>query len=892
VPCVGRTSTALRARPGDRHRLARMIGELLERSEQLAAADRLLAEAWEGRGRLLLAGGEAGVGKTTFAREVVRGRRARVLWGGCDALFTPRPLGPVLDIAEEVGGQLAQLAAGGASAHEVAGALVRELRTAPRTIVVLEDLHWADEATLDVLRLVGRRIETLPALILMTARTDELDPAHPFRVVLGELAASRVVVRLELEPLSPEAVADLARRAPGAHDVDPGEVHRKTGGNPFFVTEVLASGDAEVPDTVRDAVLARVAHVGDPARALLDAVAIVPPRAETWLLEALVGADLVHLSECLASGVLVAERDAVGFRHELARLAVEEAIAPDRRLALNRRAVEALEARPEGGRVLARLAHHAEAAGDADAVLRHAPAAGERSARLGAHREAAEQFSRALRFAAGLPDGERAALLERRAYECYLTGQMPEALAARREALELHQARGDRLREGDARRWLSRLTWFDGDGEAAVRAGAEAVALLETLPPGPELAMAYSNMAQLRMLAGDRDEAVDWGARAIALAEELGETETLIHALNNVGTADLLQGLESGVAPLERSLRLALEAGLEEHVARAYTNLGCAAVHIRSYAVGDRHLGDGVAYCTERDLDSWRLYMSGWRARSHLEQGRLDGAVAIALDVLRHPWTAVPTRLTPLAVLGRARARRGDPEVWAPLDEGLELARRTGELQRISLIAVARAEALWLAGRPEEIGAETDEALELALARSDPWAFGELLVWRARAGLDDPVPPSCPDPYAAELRGEPEVAAERWEAIGCPWDAALALAGAGDEAALRRSLALLNAQGARAAAARIERALRERGVRALERGPRASTRGNPAGLTARELEVLALVAQGLRNAEIARRLFLSAKTVEHHVSAILRKLGARTRGEATAAAAELGLRGP
>src|SRR5262249_40472994 len=156
--------------------------------------------------------------------------------------------------------------------------------------------------------------------------------------------------------------AELARREPAAHDVDPEELHRKTGGNPFFVTEILASGDAEVPDTVRDAVLARVAHVGDPARGLLDAVAVVPPPAETWMLEALVGADVVPLGECLASGVLVADRDAVGFRHELARLAVEEAIAPDRRLALNRRAVEALEGRPEGERVLARLAHHAEAA--------------------------------------------------------------------------------------------------------------------------------------------------------------------------------------------------------------------------------------------------------------------------------------------------------------------------------------------------------------------------------------------------------------------------------------------------------------------------------------------------------------------------------------------------
>jgi DNA-binding CsgD family transcriptional regulator len=861
--------------------------ELLERSEELLVLSEALATVEStGRGRLVLVAGEAGIGKTALLRAFCSSLDGvRILCGACEALHTARPLGPLLDIAAETRGELAELVEGGASPSDVLTALLDELRGDAPTVVVLEDLHWADEATLDLIRLLARRLATVPALVAVTYRDDELERDHPLRIALGELPQS-TLMRLALPPLSMTAVAKLAR----PFGADPHALHGRTAGNPFYVTEALAAGGTHVPDSVRDAVLARAARLGPGVRALLDAVAIAPPRAELWLLEGVAGDDVVHLEDCIASGMLRAERDAVAFRHEIARVAVEAALPPDRRVALHRRALAAL-ADASGKKIdLARLAHHAEAAGDGEAVLRLAWAAGDRAAALGAHREAAAQFARALRFADAVSSEERAELLERRSYECYLTSAIGDAIEARRLALAEHHSRGDRLREGDAHRWLSRLSWFLADNAVSEAEGHKAVELLEGLPPSSELASAYSNLADLRMLASDVEGARDWGGRAIELAERLGEAEILVHALNNVGTAELSVGSADGAEKLTRSLSLALEAGLEEHVARAHANFAAVAIRARDYALGDRHLAAGIEYCSERDLDSWLLYMTGWKARSELDQGRWDEAAASALEVLDHPGVAAPTQITPLLVLALLRARRGESDPWPLLDEALALAQATAEVRRLAPVAAARAEARWLAGQPELVVEETDEALALAVERPHPWAVGELYVWRKRAGSDEQPPAHVTaEPFRLELAGSPEAASRLWRQLGCPYDAALALLESRDEGDLRRSLAELQRLGARSAAGHVGRVLRERGVRDLSRGPRASTRNNPAGLTARELEVLALVAEGLRNAHIADRLVLSAKTVDHHVSAILRKLEVATRTEAAAQATRLGI---
>jgi DNA-binding CsgD family transcriptional regulator/tetratricopeptide (TPR) repeat protein len=859
---------------------------LLERASFLSLLDECFVDAAErGSGRLVLVGGEAGVGKTVLVRSFCdRHRRAtRVLSGGCEALFTPRPLGPLADVAAETGGELAALVERGGRPYLVLAELLRELRGLGPAIVVLEDLHWSDEATLDVVRLLCRRVEAVPALVVATFRDDELGPTHPLRLLLGELSSAAAVRRLQLPPLSQAAVAELA----GPYGVDAELLFRQTGGNPFFVTEVLAAGRAEIPPTVRDAVLARAGRLGESARSLLEAVAIVPPQVELWLLERLAGDDLPFLDACLESGMLRHEERLVGFRHELARLAVEESIPPHRRVELHRAAVRAL-ARPPGGIAdLARLAHHAEAAGDAKAVLGYAPAAADRAALVGAHREAAAQYALAVRFAGALAPVRRVELLERASYAHYLTEQLEESLEMRRQALECRRELGDRRGEGDSLRWLARLSWCVGRGAEAEAAALQAVALLERLPPGRELAMAYATVAQLRMINEDNDEAIAWGTRAIDLAERLGDAETLAHALTSVGAAQARLGLREGIASLKRSVAVARAAGSDEHIIRALSNLGASAVEQRLYAEAEQAAREGLDRLSELDLTSWTGHLLASRAQAELEQGRWGEAAESAEQVLRQPRTLALARLMALRVVGLVRARRGDPEPWPPLNEARAIA-PPGELQQVAPVATARAEAALLEGRPDAVQGETGEALALARRHRNPWLLGELACLRRRAGIDEPVPDGVAEPFALQLGGEPERAAEAWTALGCPYEAATALADSDREDALRRALAEYQRLGARPAAAALTRRLRER----TARGPRPSTKRNPADLTAREVEVLVLVAEGLRNADVAARLVVSEKTVDHHVSAILRKLGVRSRAEASVAAVRLGLADP
>ena len=855
--------------------------ELLEREHHLATLDARLAEVQaSGRGQMILVAGEAGVGKTAIVRAFgERHRSVVVLSGGCEALFTPRPLAPMLDIAATVGGELAEVTERGCSAGDVLAALGRAIHGSP--IIVLEDLHWADEATLDVVQLVGRRIGGMPALVIATYRDDELERDHPLRVVLGELRGAH---RMLVEPLSAGAVARLA--AP--HGVDGAALHARTAGNPFFVTEVLARHGPSTPGSVRDAVLARAARLPATARRLLEAVAVARPRAEVWLLERIAAEDLPELEACLASGMLRAEADAVGFRHEIARATIEDELPPHRHLALHRAALAALVGCAEP----ARLAHHAEAADDGAAVLEYATAAGERAARLGAHREAAAHFAAALRHGSGLEPAARAALLERRSYACFLSGMIPEAVEAETLALEAYGATGDRLREGDALRWLSLFAWYQGDGARVAEAGTAAVEILESLPPGRELALTYALRSTSHMMDFDVTGTREWGEKAIDLAQRLGETEVLVAAMRNVGTVELSHGLPEGREKLLRSLELALETGLKTHTAVAYCNLVSCSRDTRDYDTAQAQLEAGRAFCHDHDLLAWDTYLGGWEARIALDHGGWADAAALAHENLERTRGSLPhSRFGSLLVLGVLHARRGDKDPWPALDEALAIATGANELERLGPVAVARAEARWLAGQADRVADETDDALARAEANDHRWLIGELAVWRHRAGLPHAGGERLPPPYRAELAGDLRGAAEFWTVRGCLYDAALVL-GAGDaENELRESLRQLQALGARPAAAIVARCLREGGARGVQLGPRAATRANPAGLTARQLDVLALLTRGDRNADIAAALFLSEKTVDHHVSAILRKLGVRTRGQAAAEAARLGITG-
>ncbi len=859
---------------------------LLERSEQLSTLAEILATVVEtGRGRMALVSGEAGIGKTSLVEEFCNQAEGsgRVLWGACDALFTPRPLGPLLDIAEITGGDLADAVQREAVPYEVAAGVERLLEQRPPTILVLEDVHAADEATLDVLRLLARRVDGLPALVIATYRDVGLDRWHPLRVVLGEIAAVSRIDRLRLAALSPEAVASLA--AP--HGSLAEELYSKTAGNPFFVTEALAAADEEIPATVSDAVLGRAARLSPGARELLDAIAVAGSQAELWLLDALASDRARHLDECIASGIVVTRTRAVAFSHELARRAVEESIPVQRALALHRAALAALESPPEGTPDPARLAHHAHAAGDAEAVLKFAPLAAAQASRLGAHRESAIHYGQALGFAELLPLDARAALFSGRALELFLTTHFEEAVAAQEQALRCCDELGDPVSQAATLTFLAQLRWQVGSLPAALTTVQDALDLLEG-SPGPDLVGAYQMMAVLLLAAEDPAAAMTWARRGEALAEQIDDPRGRIVAPQIVGWVEYFTGAPGGMDKLAQALELAQQAGLEDVVAMTYVIVVRTAGRLRDYEIAAPYVRDGLAYCSTRDFDVWRYYLLSWQSKIQLAHGQWTEAAQTASICLGEECPFA--RIHALVALGLVRARRGDPDAWGPLDEAVTLAEPRGEQQWIAPVAIARAEAAWLEGRNDAAITETELAYDHA-RRLDTSYLAGLSYWRWRAGADEPTPSVGEKPYRLEMEGDWAGASKRWEKMGCPYEAALALIDADDDTILQRALGELQALGAQPAAGIVARRLRERGALNLPRGQRAATRANPANLTPRELEVLTLVAEGLRNAEIAERLFVAEKTVAHHVSAILRKLGVPNRVQAVSEATRLGIAG-
>ncbi|HEU4761331.1 MAG TPA: response regulator transcription factor, partial [Gemmatimonadales bacterium] len=562
-----------------------------------------------------------------------------------------------------------------------------------------------------------------------------------------------------------------------------------------------------------------------------------------------------------------------------------------RNMELNRRVLAALLAGCGPSDDFARLAHHADAAGDVEAILRFAPVAARRSSELGAHRAAAAQYARALRFASRLPDGERQELLRARLEACHLSGQTAESLDLANELLALARAAGDRTMQAEYQSWLASVYVTAGRNAEAEEASRTAIALVAELPPVRSHAFGYCVQAQLRMLNRDRDEAIRWGTRAAALAEQFGDTEVRVRALNASGSARLVSDVEDarGRADLEESLEVARAARLDAEVAGAFTNLGSSFGEGYRFSLAEQYLTEGLAFTGERDLDRWHWYMVAWLALVRMYQGRWSEAAELAQEVISNRGTTAISRIMALVALGRVRIRRGDPEAWKILDEALALAEPTGTLQRLAPVRAARAEAAWLEGDRNRTVAEASAVFDVALKHRHQWHIGELAYWLWLAGDLSSLPPQAAEPFRGQISGDWSAAAKRWEELGCPFEAARALGESCDEAALRASLAGFDQLGARPMAATVTRRLREIGATAIPRGPRASTRENAALLTARELDVLRLVAKGQTNAEIAAQLFVSPKTVQHHMTAILGKLGATTRREAASLAVERGI---
>jgi DNA-binding CsgD family transcriptional regulator len=860
------------------------VDRLLERDTALAELHRCRRAAARGGGRVVLLRGEAGVGKTAVIARFLAGpdQRARVLRGWCDPLTAARPLGPLIDtLASLSDAQAARLRAGidAGDPEAIYAGLVAMFGDGNAWVWVIEDAHWADGATLDLLRFLSRRIDALPVLLVVSYRDDEIGPTHPLAVLLGDLATCPAVTRIALEPLSSIAVAQLA----AGSGVNADALYRLTGGNPFFVTEILAAGpdalgDGGLPRSVSEAVTGRLARLSAPARETVQAAAVCGPRAHPTLLAAVCPDATGALAECIDAGVLLADTDAVRFRHELARRATAEAIPDYQRRVLHKRAVAVLAEPPIDPDTLGVLAFHADQAGDTDAVIRYGPVAAARASALGANRQAAQLYALALRHADTIPDERKVVWHEGHAFTSYLSGQPDAAVASWREAVTLRHQLGDRLEEGDNLRWLSHLVQPLGHGAPRAAAARASLRLLEDLGPSPQLAWSLINMAHIAALALD-PACAQYAARAKTLGDELGDPGVVIRARGYAALTTVFCS-DTGWNEYEAVWQEAIATrGLEEHAGVLGLLICWWAVLRCELSRADRYLAETAAFCDDHDLGMFRALVAGAEALAGLSHGDWVPAALAADQILTRPELGPQHRIAPLITLALIRARRGEQPVWPPLDEALECA--AGSLLRLPVWA-ARAEAAWLAGDDDTACAEARAGLAEAAEHADPWLVGgHLRRWVRLPGgppettVEDPL-----TPFELEVSGDWRAAVEAWIRRGCPYDAAIAQLD-GDIAAVESAVATFRRLGARAAARRAQQRL------AHLRGRNPDLRHNdtsadPHGLTKRQRDVLELLAAGHSDTEIATALHISPKTANTHVCAIIAKLGVHNRTQAAA----------
>ncbi|HYP46003.1 MAG TPA: AAA family ATPase [Propionibacteriaceae bacterium] len=839
---------------------------LLEREHAFEVLRTSAHQAFQGHGCVVLVAGEAGVGKTVLLRtfrEQVLGQ-ARVLWGMCDSLSTPRPLSPLRDVADELGSSVPSVLQAAVAPYEIFSAVLDALRSGPRMLVV-EDLHWADEASLDLVRFLARRIATLPLLLVLSYR-DALAVNHPLSAVLGDLVTSPDSRRLQLSPLSRSAVADMV----SGHELDAVDVYRRTAGNPYFVSQILAQPDSSLPETVRDAVLARTAKLTPSARHVLELLSCTPEAVTGELLAAL-GVTAGTVDVLATTGLIERHGRGLTFRHEIARSAVLGAVTAGSEPALHADMIDALE-RIDGDPSV--LAHHAAAAGDIARILQYAPVAAADAARSGAHREAVSLYEAAL-ACADLDPATQSDLLESVSVELYLTDRLSDAITARERALRLRQQLGDTVAVGVAHSAMSGFAWYAADRAAAEEHARASLEILSATDDQQAIGFALAHFAFLAAQRGDTVEAHASADRAERTADLFDDVVLRGTAWIGRGIARLVDGDVRGRADLITATEVGLQERVDDLATTPMSNLCHFDVEQGRFADAEQSVAYALRISEERDTPICTAWQLGVRARLRLLQGRWTEAEQDAREVLNSVDLPL-SQLWPHYVLGLLAARRDAPPENPHLDSLWRLVNRLDNPGKVAPAAAALAEQAWISRRPDPRLDEdlVSELFTRSYAGKDA-VLAPLRRWSRRLGAAGL--PSVGPPTEAIEPGPSDQ----------PFERALALWDAGSTDELLAALALLDPLGARAVAALVRARLRADGVSSVPRGMLPATRAHPAGLTARQQEVLTLLADGLSNADIAARLVISPKTADHHVSAILTKLDVHSRGEAAALARRL-----
>ena len=930
---------------------------LVGRAAEVAALGESWALARGGSPATVLIGGEAGIGKTRLVRQFTADLEAEVLSGGCvDLSGGGLPFAPFTAALRGHADTPAELLPrdGQADSDTARARLFEEVLTQfaglcarQPVVLVIEDIHWIDRSSLDLLSFLVRNQQAAGALLcLVTYRSDELERAHPLRRSLAELDRVVWTRRMELPRLTRRAVGLLVGAIAGAEPAAGlvTEIHQRSEGNPFFAEVLLDRQDQPgLPESLRDLLLARVARLPEPTQAVLRIAAAGVGRVSHELLAAVSGLDDGALSAALrpavAAGVLVLDGDGYRFRHALISEAVRDDQLPGERAAAHRRFAQAL-ATDHGlaadGSGSAELAFHWHAAGDASRALEAAwQAAGDAGARL-AYAERLDMLERVLQLWAQVPEADRCigcdrpAVLDAAVAAAGDAGEFERGVALATSALA--GAEGDPVRT--ARLLGQRAPMLAGLGRAD--AVDDLTAAARIAPPGhPVRAEVLCTLAGRLLTVSQSDEAEEAAAEALDIARQTGDARTealalIVHATCRAWRGDLAAELPRLAEAEETAARLAA------HSARLHAIFAQAMVlaAFGGYERAAERARHSIAVAESVGLA--RTY--GVIGSSHLaialtEAGRWDEATSAVEHALDH--TPAPVLQIPLVCLRATIALAcGDavpaekalaftretvaPGVTPPVDPWLLLRLET-EL-RLAQDRVAEAAAIIERGLadPDLRRSEWFTWPTLALgARVAAAGAPELLDGLRRRAAETPATGPVLRALALTFAAEADRAAgtlacapwdeavAAWDGVGDPYQLAHALIGAAEAAAADGDRPAAAAQVRRAAqiADRLGAARVREQAEWLARRARLTLAGDPAapaadpgdqvrhqyGLTARELEVLRLVAVGRSNRDIAAELFISAKTASVHVSNIMSKLGVTTRVEAAALAYRLGL---
>ena len=710
--------------------------------------------------------------------------------------------------------------------------------------------------------------------MILTYRDDEIHSGHPLKSVLGDIP-SKNLVKIKLPSLSEKTVNEIASES-GIKDL-----YKITFGNPFLITELINSKSEKIPSTVKDSVLTRISHLSVEAQEFIELISIIPTKAEKWLIDEIVKINPDIMEECLNIGILKIEGDFILFKHELSRMAVEESISESKRQLHNEKVLQVLLEHERNDNYLARIIHHAEKAGNKDIIIKYAPRAAKQASNLGAHNQSVKHYETALKYSEQVSIEEQLTLLEGRSSECFITGQVQEAIKAAEAVIKILKKYPAPEREGEIYRRLSRILWYDCRDEKGEEALNKAIEILETLPPGRSLAMAYSNKSQTYSIREEYENTITWGNKALAIARKLNEVEIEAHALNNIGCCKMSAGEKDGETTLLKSLEISLQNDFYEHATRAYVNLGSINLQQRNLHKAEKYFSKGLEYGNEKDIYVFSLCMAGHYAKTKLHLGFWDESVELANYVLNLKSVPPGNTVMPLNVIAIIRARRNDPGALKLINECMEMAINMGEIEKIVSISSAKAEYLWLQNKLSDFANELFLIYLKILKTNNAWAIGEIAYWLWKSGNLKQIPEKIAQPYLIQIKGDWKSAAKIWHELNSPYEEALALS-EGDQEAKKHALEILDRLGASATSQKIKKSMREIGIKNIPKGPRKTTKENPAGLTTRQFEVLKLISHGLSNNEIGEKLFISPKTVDHHISAIFSKMNIHSRTEAAA----------